>query len=241
MKTSVRKSDIYFISLFVVSAIITFIAFTSIWKPENRFSTFWYTFGFIVLIELLLFLKPVVADKSVASGAFWIPLFTLNFIFSAVALLLLLGANIVFHGRSPWVQIITLTWVVIFLFISGIFVKTADADSIEETADNNARQEKLQFIFTLKDCLSILKQHEALLKAGGAKMNNEVSIVEKLASSMSPSRTTTSAGIDVEISGNIDSLSFILKQDNPDAKSVANSLEIIKNKLRMRESLVRKV
>jgi hypothetical protein len=235
------KSDLFFGIIFAGFVSITIIAAIAIWPTEKRFDTLWYSVGFLVFLEALFFLKPIaLSHVAERGGAFWVVIFSFNFLYSFVGLIILVLGNLVSHGRGVLVPIVTVGWTLIFLFFTGIFTKVADADAKENANDEQGRAEKMNLGFYLTEPLASLKRWSLANTTDGSKLLPEIAIIEKLVAHIGAGRgDATQAQLDAEIMGIGDELAGAVKEGK-EAAFFEERLGSLKTKLRMRERVGRR-
>ena len=239
MKTT--KSDLFFGIIFAGCIVITIIAATTIWPAEKRFDTLWYSVGFLIFLEALFFLKPIaLSHVAERGGAFWVVIFSFNFLYSLVGVIILVLGNLVSHGNGVLVPIITIGWTLVFLFFTGIFTKVADADTKEDARDEKGRADKMNLGFYLTEPLAAIKRWSLANTTDGSKLLPEIAIIEKLVANIGAGRgDATQAQLDAEIMGIGDELPEAIKEDKG-AASLEEKLASLKMKLRMRERVGRR-
>ncbi len=239
MKTT--KSDVYFALVFLAAASITIVAGIAIWPLGKRFDSFWYTFAFLVVLEGLLFLKPLASEKIHGkTGGFWVVLFSFDLVYSGAALGLLIIVNIISGGKGPWVILATLGWTVLFLFTSGIFAKVAATDDEEEQIDKTARDAKCGLGIELEQSLGNLEIWIGSHSPATANLTSDIAVIKKLLVNMNPGENgETLAALDAEILGIGDEIMRGTNEEK-EAAFFEQRVAAIKMKIRMRERMARR-
>jgi hypothetical protein len=189
MKMKTTKSDYFFTLVFLFASIITIIAGIEICPAEERFETFWFTIIFSVFLEAVIFLKPILIEQlDTKKGVFLVSLVSFSFTYSVISFVLLISTNILFKGESPWPIIIILFWTILYLFLTGLFIKSSSVNDEGDRKDVLARSKKNVFANTAKEYLNTIKEKLLIANISDDSINSSITTIEKMIENMSPNK-----------------------------------------------------
>lgn len=231
----VTKSDVYFSVIFIGIAANTVLGGLAFWPAGNRFPNLWFSIGYVVFLEAILFLKPVaISQIRERGGAFWAVLFSFDIVYSIVGAVILILSGILSKGAGVLTPITVIGWTLVFLFFAGLFAKTAKTEAQEESRDKVGRGNKQKLRYQLSEALEAVKIFCSTNEAAASKLLPEAAIVEKLVANMEAGRGGEST-LESEIKTLIDALQALAKTAGEE--EVGQCLAQIKLKLRQHESM----
>ena len=238
--------------LYIALAIITVFAFFELWPLPARPPSFGYTVFFVCFLEALVFLFPILAqsgliDKTKGEKTYLVVLANFISIYIFISLVLLVVGTLTVTAFPKLIYILTLGFTVLFGFVTFLYWNLTETQDQREILDDQKRVEKKflandfeKVFLKYKDCVSLLSPQSR------EKLSDQFDILRKRFETMSPGNTVDGLEkIEESVSENIkklvslfDSIESSEERENIE-KAILNELDILKENLKLRESILR--
>lgn len=238
--------------LYIALASITVFAFFELWPLSTRPSSFGYTVFFVCFLEALVFLFTILAqsgliDKTKGEKTFLVVLANFISIYIFVSLILLVAGTLAVTVFPNLIYIFTLGFTVLFCFVTYLYWSLTVTQDKREIHDDQKRVEKKFLAHDFEKVFLKYKDRDGLLSQNSRdKLNDQFDILRTRFETMSPGKTVDGLEkIEALIVANsmklislFDSIESSEERENIE-KSILNELEILKENLKLRESILR--
>ena len=247
-----KNKVLIYSGLYIALALITVFTFFELWPLSARPPSFGYTVFFVCFLEALVFLFPILAqsgliDKTKGEKTYLVVLANFISIYIFVSLVLLVAGTLTATTYPKLIYILTLGFTVSFGFVTFLYWNLTETQDKREILDDQKRVEKKFLVNDFEKVFLKYKDCEGLLSQKSLeKLSDQFDILRKRFETMSPGKSVDGLEkIEKSVSDNInklislfDSIESAEERENLE-KSILNELDILKENLKLRESILR--